>query len=476
MDVPLQRQEDDVATSTVFVHKQVSEPGAASRPCAMTCSAVASASCVRAGAFCRRRGGRERRVAIRAEGSEGDGRSDEGGPSLADSKKFQNRFSSSWNAKDADSILDNDYLYELGRQSTNTNTNVGARAGMIDPKFVGNFLGADGDIASGELRWNETRTLEHLHGDYYICPAFEERIALHLTKNYLAEQLACRVPLILAVWGGKGQGKSFQLELICKKLGVVPIIMSAGELENEWAGTPGKLIRERYRKAAEVVKNQGKMSCLIINDFDAGMIRFKNTQVTVNNQMVLGTLMNICDHPNQVSITSRWIEGDYCKRIPIILTGNDFNRVYAPLVRDGRMDKFYWKPSREDLLSIIWQIFRDDGYSMADMSVLLDTFPNQSLDFYGALRSHVYDSQILEWVKTELILDEDADVHIEFGRRLMNKDTPLPQFSMPEASIDELLGIGRQLVAEQEHVMSNKLSEEYMKKTECDGSLVGFAT
>lgn len=26
-----------------------------------------------------------------------------------------------------------------------------------------------------------------------------------------------------------------------------PIIMSAGELENEWAGTPGKLIRERYR-------------------------------------------------------------------------------------------------------------------------------------------------------------------------------------------------------------------------------------
>lgn len=28
--------------------------------------------------------------------------------------------------------------------------------------------------------------------------------------------------------------------------------MSAGELEHEWAGTPGRLIRERYRKAAEV--------------------------------------------------------------------------------------------------------------------------------------------------------------------------------------------------------------------------------
>lgn len=30
--------------------------------------------------------------------------------------------------------------------------------------------------------------------------------------------------------------------------------MSAGELEHEWAGTPGRLIRERYRKAAEMAR------------------------------------------------------------------------------------------------------------------------------------------------------------------------------------------------------------------------------
>jgi hypothetical protein len=30
--------------------------------------------------------------------------------------------------------------------------------------------------------------------------------------------------------------------------------MSAGELEHEWAGTPGKLIRERYRKASDMSK------------------------------------------------------------------------------------------------------------------------------------------------------------------------------------------------------------------------------
>lgn len=38
------------------------------------------------------------------------------------------------------------------------------------------------------------------------------------------------------VWGGKGQGKSFQIELIFRALGLEPVIMSAGELESEWAG------------------------------------------------------------------------------------------------------------------------------------------------------------------------------------------------------------------------------------------------
>jgi hypothetical protein len=69
--------------------------------------------------------------------------------------------------------------------------------------------------------------------------------------------------------------------------------MSAGELENEWAGFPGKMIRERYKKAAEVSRVRGVLSCLLINDIDAGIGHFENTQITVNNQVVVGTLMNV---------------------------------------------------------------------------------------------------------------------------------------------------------------------------------------
>lgn len=66
------------------------------------------------------------------------------------------------------------------------------------------------------------------------------------------------------------------------------------------------------------------------------------SQCTVNNQIVVGTLMNICDNPNQVSVYDQWREGDFINRVPIIVTGNDFSTLYAPLVRDGRMEKFYW--------------------------------------------------------------------------------------------------------------------------------------
>ena len=49
-------------------------------------------------------------------------------------------------------------------------------------------------------------------------------------------------------------GKTFQCNLAYKKLGIAPIVMSAGELESGNAGEPAKLIRQRYREASDVIK------------------------------------------------------------------------------------------------------------------------------------------------------------------------------------------------------------------------------
>ena len=51
----------------------------------------------------------------------------------------------------------------------------------------------------------------------------------------------------------------------------------SGELEDEWAGEPGKRLRERYTFAARYSASSGIATCLVINDMDAGVGRFANT-------------------------------------------------------------------------------------------------------------------------------------------------------------------------------------------------------
>lgn len=99
---------------------------------------------------------------------------------------------------------------------------------------------------------------------YYISHSFLDKLTLHLTKNFM-NLPKIKVPLILGIWGGKGQGKTFQCDLVYKKLGVSAIVMSAGELESGNAGEPAKLVRQRYREASDIVK-KGKMASLFIND------------------------------------------------------------------------------------------------------------------------------------------------------------------------------------------------------------------
>lgn len=380
---------------------------------------------------------------------------------------------SSWNAKEAGggSSPDADYLYELGRSDLNLNIDTGQNSRNLDSLFTGKFLGHQSDIADGTLRAYEFRSFNNIVGDYYIAPRFLDAVTMHVAKNFLADQgafdAATKCPLILGIWGGKGQGKSFQTELAFKKLGVEAVVMSAGELESERAGEPGKLIRERYRKAAELSKVRGKLSCLLINDLDAGIGRFENTQMTVNNQMVVGTLMAICDNPNKVTLAGfEWRENEWIRRIPIIVTGNDLSTVFAPLLRDGRMEKFYWQPTVEDITNILWQMYKEDGLTKEDMATLAKAFPNQSLDFFGALRASTYDNQIRDWIKNDVIageISEENENLKELGRRLVAKEG-LPQFEPVELTMDMLLAEGDRLVREQDAVQSMRLSDEYLKK------------
>jgi ribulose bisphosphate carboxylase small subunit len=289
---------------------------------------------------------------------------------------------------------------------------------------------------------------------YYIAPQFLDKVSVHIIKNYL-DLPQVKVPLILGIHGRKGEGKTFQCQLVFERMGVLSVAMSAGELESPDAGDPARLIRLRYREAAELVRVRGKMTVLIIHDIDAGAGRVDQyTQYTVNTQLVHGTLMNIADNPTNVQLPGSY-EAEPIQRVPIIVTGNDFSTLYAPLVRDGRMEKFYWEPSHADRIGIVTGIFQADPVNASDIEQLVNTFPEQAIDFYGALRSRLYDEQVRHFIQA---------IGVErVASRVVNSKEPPPEFQPPNFSLPHLIEVGRQLVAEQRHVQESRLSEEYHK-------------
>ena len=297
---------------------------------------------------------------------------------------------------------------------------------------------------------------------YYISPHFLDKLAVHITKNFL-NLPGLRVPLILGVHGRKGEGKSFQCELVFDLMGIEPVRMSAGELESPDAGDPVRLLRTRYREAAELIKVRGKMCVLLINDLDAGAGRVDtSTQYTVNTQLVNGTLMNIADNPTDVQLPGSY-ETQPIQRVPIIVTGNDFSTLYAPLIRDGRMEKFYWEPSREDRIGIVSGIFEEDGLSQTAIGQLIDTFPTQSIDFFGALRSRVYDEQVREFIHQVGLNKVSVQLvnNPEFTIRFRKADFGLPR----------LLELGNYIVHEQQQVQNTRLAQEYVTNVNQKGGM-----
>lgn len=335
---------------------------------------------------------------------------------------------------------------------------------MVDSLFQG-AAGLDGThnavLSSTDYINASQRSFANIEDGYYIAPAFLDKLSIHIAKNYM-DLPKIKIPLILGIWGGKGQGKTFQCNLAFKKLGIEPIVMSAGELESGNAGEPAKLIRQRYREASDIISKKGKMCALFINDLDAGAGRMGfGTQYTVNNQMVNATLMNIADNPTNVQLPGVY-NTDEIPRVPVICTGNDFSTLYAPLIRDGRMEKYYWAPTREDRIGICTGIFKDDHVTRLDVETLVDSFPGQSVDFFGAIRARVYDDRVRSFIQ---------DIGLEeIGTRLVNSRDGKVTFEKPTMSIEVLLKYGNMLVEEQDNVKRVQLADTYLENADLAGA------
>jgi len=73
----------------------------------------------------------------------------------------------------------------------------------------------------------------------------------------------------------------------------------------------------------------------------------------------------------QVSVGQEWREEDQLPRVPIVVTANDLSTLYAPLLRDGRMEKYYWEPTYTDLHRMIHTCVRPSPTSPLSIGSVL---------------------------------------------------------------------------------------------------------
>ncbi len=286
---------------------------------------------------------------------------------------------------------------------------------------------------------------------YFISDRFLDKVAIHLAKNFL-DIPNVSVPLILGIHGRKGEGKSFQCGLVFQRLGVEVVRVSGGELESPDAGDPARLLRLRYREAAELVRVRGRMAVLAIDDLDAGAGRMDRfTQYTVNTQLVNATLMNIADHPTNVQLPGSY-DAEPIRRVPIVVTGNDFGTLYAPLTRDGRMEKFYWQPTAAERLEIVGGMFADTGIDRPDVAALIGAFPEQAIDFFGAIKSRAYDAQVRDLI---------ASMGVEQISKRLATNPAAASLGRPDFRLETLRAIGTELLAEQQHIQELHLAQQY---------------
>ena len=226
---------------------------------------------------------------------------------------------------------------------------------------------------------------------YYIPERFEKAIVLHALRNYNAN--IQHAPLMLAIDGPAGEGKTYQCELVLRKMGIEVFSLSSGQFESKDAGEPAKLIRDTYDRCIKYVKSSSNnYAAIIIDDADVAFGNWGNqVQYTVNTQNVIGELMNIANIPIVNS-------AEKSPRVPIYLTGNNLKRIYAPLRRSGRMDFFFWQPTISEKAHMIFYLFDclklEECYKLILYTEAickkknLDIMP---MSFYSSVLSHMWD-------------------------------------------------------------------------------------
>jgi ATPase family associated with various cellular activities (AAA) len=185
--------------------------------------------------------------------------------------------------------------------------------------------------------------------DLYIPPRFEEAIAAHLAENRLYPETA---PLILAIIGGTGTGKSWQSRATAARRGWGIEELHSSALSGPQEGVVISVLHAAYGRAMDARDEAGE-GFLLLDDFDLSLVSIrKNVETSQHTQLLTSAFMELCDRPKP-------IVDKFSNRTPVVVTTNSVDAIYGPLLRYGRMHIFHWRPSIDEVSGAIAKIMED---------------------------------------------------------------------------------------------------------------------
>ena len=223
----------------------------------------------------------------------------------------------------------------------------------------------------------------------FISEEFQKVVLSHIVGNYLGNNMC---PLYLAIHGSMGNGKTYQTLRICSIQHISMYYISAAELSGSYESDSIYQIKRNLEQARESFRRNGEYSVFIIDDFHLSIASTEaGVGKTVNSQLLTGFLMNLADSASQ----------DMHQRIPFILLGNDFNHLYGPLTRDGRMDFFEWNPSVDEKVKIVVRSMEDLVYSKRYRDLLADfvtEYADMPVSFFAELRHDIFKERLGSYI------------------------------------------------------------------------------
>jgi len=235
--------------------------------------------------------------------------------------------------------------------------------------------------------------------DIYVPERFQRKVLAHAITASFFE----RYPLILAIQGPPGDGKSSQVRHVLKRSGFAVITNSSALLAGSFEAEPVRQLRDLYGRARDFASaNKTQPPVILLEDFDLSPAGRENgVRYTVNSQLLAAFLMNLADDVASCEVGTT-------RRFPIFMTGNDFSLVHQPLTRPGRMNVFSWEPTDQERIDVIY----------AMLSIHIPKLERKDADRlsrqYKRFPIAFFDAAIMDCIASEALRNVEITGEIDF--------------------------------------------------------------